>query len=98
MNKDQILRLSIHCSILFLLFLTGTSLLHAQTGAITGKVHTEGTDSALVGTNVLLPQLDRGVSTDESGQFVFRNVPAGTYDLQVSFYRISAGESRIRAG
>ncbi len=70
---------------LSIIVLGGFTTVAAQTGTITGQVHASGSDSALTGANVLIPQLERGVSTDQAGQFVFRNIPPGTYNIQVSF-------------
>lgn len=52
-------------------------------GAIQGKVTTsDGSPAAHV--TVILKETGKGISTNESGEFLFRNVPNGTYQLEIS--------------
>jgi iron complex outermembrane receptor protein len=52
-------------------------------GAIQGKVTTsDGSPAAHV--TVIIKETAKGVSTNESGEFLFRNVPNGTYQLEIS--------------
>src|SRR5688572_10915767 len=52
-------------------------------GAIQGKVTTsDGSPAAHV--TVILKETAKGVSTNESGEFIFKNVPNGTYQLEIS--------------
>ncbi|MDP7072454.1 MAG: carboxypeptidase-like regulatory domain-containing protein, partial [Candidatus Marinimicrobia bacterium] len=76
--------------ILFLcLFLTGIT--SGQSDRIAGKIRgtvTDGTNGdPLIGANALvLPaEYGRGAMTDVNGQFVIPNIPAGSYDIQVSY-------------
>lgn len=78
-------RIQINLLIISIFIITGFTTVVAQTGTITGQVRAAGSDSTLVGANVLLPQLDRGVSTDQAGRFIFKNIPAGSHNIQVSF-------------
>src|SRR5699024_10777520 len=57
----------------------------AQTGDISGTVTDSQTGEALPGTNVFIPDVNRGASTDADGEFTISNVSAGTYELRVTF-------------
>lgn len=69
------------------LILTGVWMLisimiKAQTGTLKGKVSTE--NEALVFANVTLQGTLFGTTTDTSGVFFIRNLPAGTYKVMVT--------------
>src|SRR2546422_7537169 len=53
----------------------------ASTGRIAGKV-TEGGKTPIQFASVDIPELKRGVPSDENGKFVLTDVPAGTYTLR----------------
>lgn len=57
----------------------------ADTGSLEGQVLSEEDNAPLPGATVLLPDLDRGTTTDESGAFTFTDVPAGPQSLEVRF-------------
>jgi TonB-dependent receptor len=59
------------------------SALHADT--IVGRVTDANTQAYLPGTSVFVRELSRTVVADREGQFVLRNVPAGTYTLEASY-------------
>lgn len=63
----------------------------AQTAAISGTVVDALTGAPVEFANVFLAQTTSGTSTDASGAFVLRNVPAGSYELIVS--RVGYGRS-----
>ena len=56
-------------------------------GKIRGSVMDGSTGDPLIGANVLvlLVESGRGAMSDINGQFVIPNIPAGTYDIQVSY-------------
>ena len=58
---------------------------YAQTGVVEGQVIDAETDEPLVGASVLIPDLERGATTDPNGEFRMENIGAGTYDFQVTF-------------
>ncbi|NII26950.1 TonB-dependent receptor [Pseudoflavitalea sp. X16] len=68
------------------LFSTNTLLAKATTedgGTIQGKIITaDGNPAANV--TVVLKEITKGVTTNESGEFRFKNVPNGKYQLEVS--------------
>ncbi|WP_103028694.1 TonB-dependent receptor [Salinibacter altiplanensis] len=54
-------------------------------GAITGVITDSTQGNPLPGANVVVPTLNRGSSTDRDGKFQIERVPAGTYELAVSY-------------
>lgn len=70
--------------VLSLLFVFA-SLIEAQTYPLHGKVIHQDDESPLLGVNVILDQLKVGTQTNISGEFEFKNVPAGDYTLKVSY-------------
>ena len=50
-----------------------------------GVVVDSETDQPLNGANVVIKELNRGISTNENGKFEFENLSKGDYILQVSF-------------
>jgi iron complex outermembrane receptor protein len=53
------------------------------TGMIKGKITTSDGQAA-AHVSVLLKETSKGVTTNESGEFLFRNIQPGTYQLEVS--------------
>src|SRR5699024_4761651 len=70
----------------------------AQTGDISGTVTDSQTGEALPGTNVFIPDANRGASTDADGEFTISNVPAGTYTLRVTFIGYQTYTQEIEVG
>ena len=54
-------------------------------GGIRGVVKDSTEGNPLPGANVVLPKLNRGSSADRDGKFQIERVPAGTYELAVSY-------------
>ena len=67
-----------------ILLLFASNLVFAQTGSIRGRVVSKTDGQALVGANILLEGTLRGTSTDANGDFVFSNIPEGSYSLAFS--------------
>ncbi len=65
--------------------LLGSALALAQYGKISGKVTDQETKEPLVGANIVIEGTVFGTATDLDGAFVILNVPAGTYNLRVSY-------------
>lgn len=83
-------------SFLFLISLiTLTSLAQSTPrGSIRGTVVTaDGQPAAFV--NVILKGTNRGSSTDEGGQFVVKNVPAGPQTLRISLIGYQPEEQTV---
>jgi len=56
-----------------------------STGTVMGTVVDAETGDPLPGVNVVLPDLERGAATGPDGQFILRDVPAGTLRLAARF-------------
>ena len=59
--------------------------LFAQEGTVRGIVTDSQTGEVLIGANVVLEGTGLGSATDVDGIYVVTNVPAGTYDIVVSY-------------
>jgi TonB-dependent receptor len=57
----------------------------AHAGEISGNVHDATGTRALQSASVRIIELDRSVETDRAGHYIFGDVPAGTYTLEVSY-------------
>ncbi len=60
-----------------------------EAGQIGGKLTNAGTNTPLVGAKILLVETGATAVTRNGGRFEFRNVPAGTYTLEVSYIGLS---------
>ena len=58
----------------------------ASAGAITGRVTNETGTTNLEGAIVRIEELGRETSTDREGRFGFSDVPAGDYNLTVTYF------------
>lgn len=71
--------------VLLCLFL-GVHLSYGQSlyGSIEGLV-VNTQNEPLIGANILLPNLERGASTDKEGKFQIKQIPEGTYQVAVQY-------------
>lgn len=69
------------------LFLVGPELAGARevqlNDPLTGIVIDAESEESVPGASVQIEELDRGTATDAGGEFVFTNVPEGTYTLRI---------------
>ncbi|MEJ2051361.1 MAG: carboxypeptidase-like regulatory domain-containing protein [Calditrichota bacterium] len=88
------------CLLAGVIFLGQTHLMGQSSGRITGTVIEYGTKSALPGANVVVQNTELGGSTDNQGQFIIGNIPAGTYTVNVFFmgYETASEEVVVAAG
>ncbi len=70
-------------SLLICLCLTGA--LNAQTQVISGTITDQASGEPLFGANVLIRELSRGSSTDPDGRFMIQDLPAGSYEIEISY-------------
>ncbi|CAN5602180.1 TonB-dependent siderophore receptor [soil metagenome] len=66
----------------------------AQTGNISGQVEDEH-GVPLQGAHILLPDLDRGATSDSDGHFRIVGVPTGDHRIRASFVGFVAVEQRV---
>ncbi|MDP3583252.1 MAG: carboxypeptidase-like regulatory domain-containing protein, partial [Ignavibacteria bacterium] len=70
-------------NIFLIFFLLPLFYITAQSGTLTGKVINEK-GQPVFGASVLIVGTVRGASADETGNFEIKNLPEGTYSVQVS--------------
>jgi len=87
--------------LVFFLFLicTNTTSFSQTFGTIKGQIVEEGTDTPLIGANVMILGTDMGAASDQDGKFIIKNVPPGQYTLQVRYigYKTQKKEVSITA-
>lgn len=71
--------------ILILLLFLLPVITFAQSGKIVGTVTDLETGEALLGANVLVEGTTLGAATNENGEYLILNVPAGTYTLKARY-------------
>jgi len=67
-----------------ILLMTSLSVFASPAGKIAGRVYDASTRTHLVGANVVVLDTDLGGAADPAGTFIIRDVPAGTYSVEVS--------------
>ncbi|MEM9141932.1 MAG: TonB-dependent receptor, partial [Bacteroidota bacterium] len=83
----------------FLIVLLGLEILSAQTGTIQGKV-VSPKGNPIADVSVKVANTTMGNVTDATGVFILKNVPVGTYRLEISFigYQQQDREVSLAAG
>lgn len=70
----------------------------AQTGSVSGVVTDEKSGDAVPGVNLILVELNRGISTNADGEYIILNVPAGTYAVRATSIGYSDFRGSISIG
>ncbi|MEM9673385.1 MAG: TonB-dependent receptor [Bacteroidota bacterium] len=85
--------------VIFFLFTTYPGWSQNTTGSISGTVQQQNGE-IIPGATVLLLDTKFGTASNQFGQFIFSEVPAGTFTLQVSFvgYNVFQQSVRVRPG
>lgn len=84
---------------LFLFVSYDISFSQSKYGNIKGLVlNTE--NEPLVSANIILPNLERGATTNNQGEFIITQIPAGTYQVAVKFigYKSETQHVKVNAG
>ncbi len=84
-KRDGVKMKKLQMAICALLLCCGASLWAQTTGQISGKITDAKTGDALIGANVAVVELPTGAAADLDGNYVIRNLPAGTYTLRISY-------------
>ena len=66
-----------------LLLLAIPSSIYAQ-HTLQGSIIDKQTNEPLIFANIYLPQLEKGTTTNENGEFTINNIPTGTYKIVIS--------------
>ena len=77
-------------SIFAIVMLMAASLFAQTTGQISGKVMDANNGEALIGANALIEGTALGAAVDVDGNYLIRNVPAGTYTVKFSLVGYAA--------
>lgn len=86
----------LHWVIAFLIFaLTAANAAADDTGRIRGKVVDDTGDYGFQGARVEIEGLDRSATSDRQGGFRFRDVPAGTYTINVNYLGAVAKQIKV---
>lgn len=72
--------------------------LRSSDGTIMGQVVDRTDATPLPGATVRLHPTDRGQATDAEGRFAFEEVPAGTYEVSVSFVGYASKTTEVELG
>jgi hypothetical protein len=78
-------RWRVWCCLALLALMPPAALAAAEAGVISGTVSNAATGNLLEGAKVAVPGLARTAFTDETGRYVLAGVPAGTYELEVTY-------------
>ncbi|MDT0676841.1 TonB-dependent receptor [Autumnicola musiva] len=82
-------------NIILVLLLAVTPHIYAQ-NELSGSVMDAETGEPVFSANVYFPQLDKGTVTDLDGNFTFKNLPEGNYNLLISSIGYSSFSRDIR--
>ena len=77
------------------LFILVGSAAMAQTGTIKGVLQDEETGQSVIGGNVILKGTTNGSLTDENGNFVISDVPAGSHTIVFTYIGFSTKELSV---
>ena len=85
---------------IFGLVLLSSQVAYAQSGTLRGQVTDAETGETIPSANLYITELSRGAATDIDGYYEISNIPAGTYNLRVSFvgYQTMNQQVNILAG
>jgi TonB-dependent receptor len=78
--------------VLLLTLLATTVAAWSQTGSIAGRVLDQMSGRYLQSANVRIAELNRTTDTNITGDFVFRNIPAGSYTISANYIGVGFSE------
>src|SRR3954468_2700410 len=67
----------------------------ADNAVISGTVSNAATGNLLQGARVTVPSLGRSALADETGRFVLTGIPAGSYELEVSYIGLDSMRQQV---
>ncbi|MEP1150922.1 MAG: SusC/RagA family TonB-linked outer membrane protein [Balneola sp.] len=70
----------------------------AQSGSVSGTITDEDSGDTVPGVNIILVELNRGISTNADGEYTINNVPAGTYAVRATFIGYSDFQGSVTVG
>ena len=83
--------------IVFCFFAISANFSMAQsTGYVTGRVTDSATGSPLISANVIIVGTTLGAASDQNGYFKISNVPAGSYEIRVTYMGYKSQKKKIQ--
>jgi iron complex outermembrane receptor protein len=67
----------------------------ANTGAISGTVTDKADGTTIIGATIFIPDLRIGTNTDANGQYTIKDLPKGTYLVQVNYVGYAAFNQKV---
>jgi iron complex outermembrane receptor protein len=67
------------------LLLPALSFGQSQNYELRGKVYDSNSEESLSGATVAIKKLNKGAATDANGAFIIQSIPAGEYEIRVSY-------------
>lgn len=77
---------------------TALQAAEAGTGSISGAVSNSATRNTLEGARIAIPALNLSTLTDNAGRYYLPNVPAGTYDVIVTYIGLDSSTQSVVIG
>lgn len=72
-----------------LLLILCPAFIYSQTGKIQGRVTNEITNDGVPFANLFIPEISKGTTSNELGDFTFSEIPPGIYTLQCTYVGFS---------
>ncbi|MFN4234095.1 MAG: TonB-dependent receptor [Bacteroidia bacterium] len=94
MKKKLCCFMQLKTYVVFAMVVLWPTLLFAQF-TISGKVKDKSTGESLAGATVLFENSYRATATNSQGEFIFKNVKAGDYIIQISFIGYTTQKKQI---
>lgn len=71
---------------------------YAQSGSLTGEVTDAETGEALIGATVYIQSIQKGAQTNIDGEYTINNIPAGTYNVSITYVGYTDFTSEVQIG
>lgn len=72
------------CFYIWIYFIVG-NILFSNGQTISGIVKDSSDNTPIAGVNIVIHSLKKGTGTNAKGEFFFKNIPTGEYELYFSF-------------
>ena len=80
---------------IFIFILIFTLYYPAKSAEIRGKVTDAATGEILVGCTIYIKAIETGTTTGLDGSYLLKNIPVGTYNIQVSYISYASVEKNV---
>ena len=85
---------------IILILVLFSNFIFAQNGMLNGKIISKNANKDLVGANVTINETQFHATSNQSGNFLIKNIPAGDYNVVVSYvgYKTENASVKIESG